>query len=364
MRIVAAALAPLRCRLRAPLVTARGAVAERGGFVLRLTGDSGEVGAGEGSPIHWLGEGSLAATAAELERVVAAVIDERPSDEELRARFLIPTGAESLSGAAACALDAALLEVAARAARVGVGALLGGVGPMVLPVAALVGGATEDALLAAVDAALAAGFTTIKMKVGAGALAADVRRVDAVRARVGADVRLRLDANRAWTVDGARAALRAFAAADPEFVEEPLADGDPAALAALARATPVPLALDESIVDASDLDRAVASGARVHVVLKAVRVGGPTRLLALARRAHAAGLPVVVTDGIESAVGMRVALHAAAALAGAIHAVGLGGAQLLADHEAEALRRPYLAVRGPGYAVEVPAPASAAVAHG
>src|SRR5207253_9962157 len=111
-------------------------------------------------------------------------------------------------------------------------------------------------------------------------------------------------------------------------------------VASLARTTDVPLALDESIVDAADLERVIETGAPVHVVLKAVRVGGPTRLVALARRAHAASLPVVVTDGIESAVGMRVALHAAAAVPGAVHAVGLGGAQLLADADPEALRRP------------------------
>lgn len=364
MRIVAAALAPVRCALRTPLVTARGGIAVRAGFVLRLGSATGAVGVGEGSPLYWLGEGSLDATQSELKRVVAAVTEGRPTADELRERFLVPGGGDSLAGAAACALDAALLEIAARAAGVGVGELLGGTGKLVLPVAALVGGATDEALLGAVDAALDAGFTTIKMKVGARVVGDDVRRVTAVRARVGRAVRLRLDANRAWSADVARAALAALASVEPEFVEEPLADGDLQALAAVARATPVPLALDESIVEAADLARVIASGARVVVVLKAVRVGGPTRLVALARRAHAAGLPVVVTDGIESAVGMRVALHAAAALPGAVHAVGLGGAQLLGAADAEGLRRPSLTVAGPGYAVEGSAPTSAAAAHG
>jgi L-alanine-DL-glutamate epimerase-like enolase superfamily enzyme len=91
------------------------------------------------------------------------------------------------------------------------------------------------------------------------------------------------------------------------------------------------------------------------VVLKTSRVGGPTRLVALARRAAAARLPVVVTDAIESAVGMRAAVHAAAAVAGdAGAAVGLGGAQLATEHAI--LRTPWLEPSGPGFTVTTPMP--------
>jgi hypothetical protein len=88
--------------------------------------------------------------------------------------------------------------------------------------------------------------------------------------------------------------------------------------------------------------------------------------LALARQAHAAGLPVVVTDSIESPVGMAVAVHAAAALPGARLAVGLGGAQLLAAVEPgssiESWRVPAVTACGPGFAVATGAAPREAVA--
>lgn len=355
MSVVAAAIEALRLPLRRPLVTSQGTVACREGFLLRLTDGAGAVGVGEASPAYWIGEGSLGRTSDDLRRVVAWV-RERPSARALRARLDEPG---ALVAAAACALDGALLDLEARARGVAVATLLGGAGAATVAVAALVAGDTLDALASDVDAALGRGFTTLKLKVGAEPLAADLRRIAAVRARAGSAIRLRLDANRAWTPGEAARALAAFLPFAIEYVEEPLRPGDPAELAALARMAPLPLAVDESIVDAADLQRLVAAGAPVHVVLKAARVGGPTRLLALARYAQLAALPVVVTDSLESVIGMSLALHMAAALPEPRAAVGLGGAQLVAaDGPAGShrLRVPRLVPGGPGLTVAAPDP--------
>lgn len=359
MRIVGAAVEPVRLALRRPLATARGAIAVRETFVLRLTAEDGACGAGEAAPAYWIGEGSLAATEAALGRIVARV-GGRSDADELRAWW--SEGCD-LDHAAACALDAALVDLAARCARVPACALLAeDGGPVeVVPVAALVGGSDTVALAAAVDAALAAGFTTLKLKVGDAALADDLARVDAVRRRAGAKIALRLDANRAWTADEARRALAAFASAAPAFVEEPLRDSDPRRLADLARTSGVAIAVDESIATDADLDRLLDAEASVHVVLKAARVGGPTRLVQLARRARAAGLPVVVTDGIEGAVGTGVAVHAAAAIETNL-AVGLGGVQLV-DALASS-RGPWVRPSGAGFGIAVATGADAEVVHG
>lgn len=343
MRIVGARVEPLRLALRTPLATARGAVAVREGFLLRLASDDGGEGQGEASPAYWLGDDALADVAAALDRIVERC-RLHPTVDEARAWL----GAAAVPPAAACALDAALLDLEARARGVAVAALLGATDAAPVAIAALLAGRTPADAAAEAGAALAAGFRTVKMKVGAGTVADDRARVAAVCACLPADARLRLDANRAWSRTTAEAALAALAPFDPEYVEEPLAEGGAASLAALARATPVPLAIDESLRDAGDLERLVAAGARLHVVLKAARVGGPTALVALARRAVAAGLPVTVTDAIESGVGMRHAVHAAAALSETA-AVGLGGAQLVPAEEA--LRTPVLVATGPGIAV-------------
>ncbi len=361
MTIVGADVEAVRLALRRPLTTARGAITARETFLLRLKAEDGAYGEGEAAPAYWIGEGSLTATETALRGIVARVAD-RPSIDELRAWW---ARGRELDGAAACALDAALVDLAARRARVPACALLAADEavsvPAALPVAALVGGCDAEALATAVDGALAAGFTTVKLKIGDGSLADDRERVDAIRERAGTTVALRLDANRAWTAEEARRALAAFAPAAPAFVEEPLRDSDPRALAELARTSGVAIAVDESVAGPVDLERLLDADARVHVVLKAGRVGGPTRLVALARRARAAGMPVIVTDGIEGAVGTGVAVHAAAAI-GTRLAVGLGGVQLV--DALAAFRGPWVRPSGLGFAIAVATGAEPQVAHG
>ncbi len=343
MRIVGAEVLATRLALRRPLATSRGAIAEREGHVLRLVAEDGATGEGEAAPAYWIGEGSLADAAEDLRRI-AARVTARPDASVLRS-WLEHEDGPALGAAAGCALDAALLDLEARRRGLPVAVLLGGErSPRA--VAALVGGRDAAELGAVAAAAVADGFGTLKLKVGDGPLADDVARLAIVRRHAPPPIALRLDANGAWTRGDARRALAAFAPFGVAFVEEPLRDADPRALADLARTAPVALAADESIATAADLERLLAAGARVHLVLKAGRVGGPSRLVALARRAAAAGLPVVVTDGIEGPIGTGVAVHAAAAI-GAPLAIGLGGMQLARAMQ----RRPWVTAGGPGFAI-------------
>ncbi len=91
-----------------------------------------------------------------------------------------------------------------------------------------------------------------------------------MRAAIGPEVALRLDANGAWaTAAEAAEALRALAPAAPELIEEPV--HGVAALRELQAALPeLPLALDESGVEAG----ALSSGATRLVCLKLTRCGG------------------------------------------------------------------------------------------
>lgn len=244
MNVAAARVEPFVLALRHPLATARGAVAERRGFLLHVVSRDGLAGCGEASPAYWLGEGSLAATAAGLERIMKR-LRMRPPLAVLRDAF--DADALGVPPAAACALDGALLDLEARERGTAVAALFGAEPSATVAVGALVGGPTAEAAGDEAAAAVAGGFGTVKLKVGAAALADDVARVAAVRARVGAGVRLRLDANRAWTIGEASRALAAFEPYGVEYVEEPLREFDPMAFAALAGATPVPLAVDESL---------------------------------------------------------------------------------------------------------------------
>ncbi len=352
MRIVAADIEPYAIRFRRALTTARGTLAARRGFRLRLVSDTALVGMGEASPAYWLGEDVLAATERDL-RVVTELAAASPTAAVLRAATLDTHTAPPLSQAAAHAVDTALLDLVARDRGTAVCALLGGDASAALAASMLIPDEKPHDAACAAEAAVVKGFHTLKLKVGGRSLSEERRRIAAVREAVGTAPALRIDANRAWTLAEAERTLAAVAQYGIEFVEEPLRAGGPDALAALAAATAVPIAVDESIRSAADLHALLAVGIAPILVLKPARVGGPTRALALARTAEARGLRVVVTDSIETAVGMGAAAHLAAALRTPRAALGLGGAHVLDPerHGHEAFASPSLVAAGPGLGV-------------
>jgi O-succinylbenzoate synthase len=171
------------------------------------------------------------------------------------------------------------------------------------------------------------GCRTAKVKVAepGQTLDDDIARVEAVRDALGPTGHVRVDANGAWTVDEAAAALTALGRFDLEYAEQPVRTLDD--MAALRRRVDVPLAADESIRTAADPMRVAGLDAADIVVLKVQPLGGVRRCLEVAA---ACGLPVVVSSAIETSVGIAAGVALAAALPELPYACGLGTVQLLA----------------------------------
>jgi L-alanine-DL-glutamate epimerase-like enolase superfamily enzyme len=184
----------------------------------------------------------------------------------------------------------------------------------------------------------------VKLKVGLGD---DEPRVAAVRAAIGAETALRLDANGAWSVDEAVAALGALAGHALELVEEPV-EGL-AATRELRERVPVRIAIDETAAQAGALTARVADA----VCLKISRCGGIGGLLAAASLVRASGAEVYLASSYDGPLGIAAALHAAAALA-PLPPCGLATLELFAQSPPTALRveRGTIAVpTGPGLGV-------------
>ena len=194
-----------------------------------------------------------------------------------------------------------------------------------VPVNAIVPAVGPDEAHAAV---VRSGCRTAKVKVAdhPGSLADDVARVEAVRDALGPGGAVRVDANGAWDVDTAVAAVRALdrAAGGLEYVEQPCRTIDE--LAAVRRRVDVRIAADESIRRADDPLRVAVAGAADVAVLKCTPLGGVARAL---RVAEAAGLPCVVSSALETSVGLAAELALAGALPELDFACGLGTLALL-----------------------------------
>ncbi|MGB9377030.1 MAG: o-succinylbenzoate synthase [Mycobacteriales bacterium] len=193
---------------------------------------------------------------------------------------------------------------------------------------------------AAAIVAASGGCRTAKVKVAEVGqdLAEDIARVEAVRAAIGPDGRVRIDVNGRWSVDEAVAAITALAGFDLEYVEQPCASLEEMAL--LRRRVDVPLAADESVRTAQDPLRVAGLEAADIVVLKVQPLGGVRRALAVA---EACGLPVVVSSALETSVGIAAGLALAAALPALPYACGLATVALLG---ADVVADPLVAVGG------------------
>jgi L-alanine-DL-glutamate epimerase-like enolase superfamily enzyme len=187
--------------------------------------------------------------------------------------------------------------------------------------ATLVAGVPE-AVAAQAERWAADGFTTFKLKLGAESVddrnysdeprSRDVDQVRAVREAVGAEARIRVDANEAWDLETAKRTLAELEPLGIELAEQPVAGLEP--MAKLAAATSIPLAADESVATLEEAERAAALGACAYTGIKLSKVGGPEAALAIADV-----LPAYVTSALDGPVGIAAAAQVALSLAETTH---------------------------------------------
>jgi len=199
-------------------------------------------------------------------------------------------GAQSL---AMSAVDIALWDLRARRQRAPLWQVLGGFDPRVPCYA---GGIDLDfpldALLRQTDENLARGFRAIKMKVGRPSLADDVGRVRAMRAHLGPEFPLMVDANMRWSVDEAIRAARALAASAPVWLEEPTIPDDVPGHVRIVREGGLPIAAGENLHTVYEFRQLIAAGGVTFPEPDVTNCGGVTAFMKVCHLAEAFNLPV------------------------------------------------------------------------
>lgn len=226
---------------------------------------------------------------------------------------------------AKAALESAAVDLAARLAGVSARRLLGAPVPHE-PTSFTVGLGTPDEVASAAAQAVAEGYPILKIKLGG---ERDEALLRALRERA-PEVRLRVDANAAWSARQAVAALPLLEAYGVELLEQPVAAEDLEGLASVTRASRIPVAADESFRHTGDLRRLVVDVVNV----KLGKVGGPRQAFLAMHAARALGFGVMLGCMVESSLGITAAAH----VAGLADHLDLDGALLLA-HD------PYAGVR-------------------
>jgi L-alanine-DL-glutamate epimerase-like enolase superfamily enzyme len=155
------------------------------------------------------------------------------------------------------------------------------------------------------------GLRTLKLKGGQGR-DTDLKVIAEVRAAVGNDVELSMDANRAYPQEGIADYVRAIADAGVSVVEDPCPLAPDSRFEALQRSCTVPLLVDFACVSRVDAELFLDRGARA-LMIKPGRIG-LTEALEIDARCAARGASVSLGMFYESALATVLSLQAAAAL--------------------------------------------------
>ncbi len=314
MKLAAAEVIPYALPFRRPYVTAAGSLEQREMVLLRLRDEDGLVGLGEAVPLTLRGGVGLADVTAELGRLADDILFAAEPREERD--FLASAIALGLSAPARCAVLTALLDLrgrhAAATAAPGSGSRYSprsgrrrDADPVPVTCNATLISAAPEEVAADAQRWAEDGFSTFKLKLGAGD---DIAQVRAVREAVGGSARIRVDVNAAWDLETAKRKLAEIEELGIELAEQPVATL--AEMAELAAASGIPLAGDESVATREEAEQAAASGACAYTGIKLSKVGGPEPALAIADV-----LPAYVSSALDGPVGIAAAAQVAQTLA-------------------------------------------------
>lgn len=214
---------------------------------------------------------------------------ERMRQLELRSRLV---GWQGLIGMAVGALDLAFWDALGRAGNVPVVTLLGGQPRALLAYDSygIIDPAKDAKLL---ERSVESGFKAVKIKIGAGSIADDVKVVGETRRIIGPDTRLMVDYNQSQTVPSALERIRRLEAFDLAWVEEPvLADDLHGHARVRAASGGVPIQTGENWWFPRGMANAVAAGASDLAMIDIMKIGGVTGWLQAMGQADAASLPL------------------------------------------------------------------------
>jgi L-alanine-DL-glutamate epimerase-like enolase superfamily enzyme len=293
-----------------PFVVSYDSYASMPSIILALETDDGLTGYGESVPDgHITGETPTGTVEALRTELIPAVLGLDPRDITAVHQHL--NKALKGCGAAKAAVDIACWDLAGKAANRPIYSLLGGRRPEQPTIARVMSILAPEALAEQAVQARSQGFRHLKMKLGGGD-GLDVERVRAVRAAIGTDLAIRVDANQGWSDPAtAREMIRALEPYGIDWVEQPLHADDIDGFRLLRQATGARLMADESVVDAADLVRFVRDRSVDMVNLKLMKSGGITPCHRLATQAELGGLQVQIGSMLETSIASSAGFHLA-----------------------------------------------------
>jgi len=292
-----------------PLRTRHGTWTTRKGWLLRMQAPDQRLGFGEVAPIPWFNPNeSLEAVA----RAIAALPTSLHIDPDPLPQTRFPSLDFALETAYFQLTDQSFQQLAAQ--------------PRAIPTARLLTHSAPAAAEEDLHAALKAGYTTFKIKIGTHPIAVEQAHCVDLLNKLSAKARLRMDANGALDLEATESWLHILAPYDHiEFIEQPMPPGNERRLSQLAHNYRTPIALDESVITLQDITTLLEYFPNGPFVLKPALFGAPSQWLTW-RAAHPTPT-IIYSSAMETAIGYEAGIRIASTDVHAGAAIGYGTTQ-------------------------------------
>lgn len=311
MKITDLKIQTVEIPLLEPFHIALGVITHARSAVVTVETDEGLKGYGEGAPGTLVTGENLPGTVAGIEIMKPFLVGLDPTD--LEAVYWAMNRSQAHAPSSKTAVDIACHDLLGQKAGLPVYKLLGGLDNSIKTDVTL-GIGTPQEMAAKAKAWVQKGFSILKTKVGTGTQE-DIARIRAIREAVGPGVKIRVDANQAWSAKEAVSIIERLNQYGLELVEQPVPFYDVAGLEYVTKHTGVPIMSDESCFTATDALRLVERRAVDIVNIKLMKCGGIREALKISTICEAAGIQCMLGCMMEET---NIGLTAAASLGAAV----------------------------------------------
>ncbi|MCO5247937.1 MAG: o-succinylbenzoate synthase [Chitinophagales bacterium] len=194
---------------------------------------------------------------------------------------------------------------------------------------------TKESMLEQIAEKLNAGFTSIKLKIGAIDFNTEIELLKSIRRQFSADeVEVRLDANGAFSYPEAKEKLKRLSTFNISYIEQPIRAGQWQEMAQLMDESPIKIALDEELIGINNnvQRKKLIETIRPHIlILKHALIGGFQAADRWKKLVTEIDGTWVVTSALESNIGLN-AIAQYTAQGWSEYAQGLGTGQLFTNN--------------------------------
>lgn len=267
----------------------------------------GVFGLGEAAPLPFFNGEQTSSIKKIIDDVLApklageSILDTRKTIKKLN--HLIP-----FNYTAKAAVETAIWDLAGKLLNLPVYQLLGGKSRTEVRSAFGIGIKPPDVMIKEARTAIKNGYETLKVKL-TGNVMQDVEIIKQIRHSLPEHVKIRVDANAAYSLKDALQAVKRFVPYRLEYLEQPCNPRNIEDLKEIKEHSEIPIAADESILSVNDALRLIKYSAADHFIIKLIKVGGLLPSLQIAQLASLEGIKCTIVSPLETMIGTAAGIH-------------------------------------------------------